>query len=467
MRKTKLSLLFSLLVGTFAAACGDDDKACDPAANTGCDEGLVCEAVTGADPACFAPLVVKGRVFDLADDAAVEGARVVAINVNGAPVSSVSVSAMDGTYTLPIPTERADANGTPVGADVTLRADAAGYVTFPSGLRQALPIDTSVATQGEDEFVVMSALTDIGLIAQPAGAGTGSISGTAEVNEAHTGVLVVAETTSGAPSGYSGIADRDGDYAIYNLPAGNFVVKAYAPGYNYAPATTDVAGGQNVDVDLLLDPARPASSLSGSVNLVNPQMGEATSVILVVESTFNETLVRGEAPPGLRAPAPGTPPDITGAFTIAGIPEGRYVVLAAFENDFLVRDASSIGGTAILHQEIVAGQDVELTDSFKVTGSLDIISPGAAGPEAVTGTPTFTWADDSSEDRYELSVFDAYGNVIWEFTEPKHTGDDPAVTYGGPALVSGMYYQFRVLSIKDPAEEISRTEDLKGVFYIE
>ena len=44
------------------------------------------------------------------------------------------------------------------------------------------------------------------------------------------------------------------------------------------------------------------------------------------------------------------------------------------------------------------------------------------------------------------------------------------VTYGGPALTSGMYYQFRVTSFKDTpngSTALSRTEDLRGVFVVE
>ncbi len=217
-----------------------------------------------------------------------------------------------------------------------------------------------------------------------------------------------------------------------------------------------------VDVDLAVS-ADAASSVAGSVSIVNGQMGTATSVILVVASTFKDAIARGETPPGLRAPDPGVAPDVNGAFSIAGVPAGRYVVLAAFENDFLVRDESSIGGTAIVRQEVVAGQDVTIADSFKVTGAVDIVTPGADGPETVAGTPTFTWLDDSSEDRYAITVFDALGTVVWEAETPKSVVTLP---YGGPALQPGRYYQFRVQSIKDPAEVISRSEELKGVFIL-
>jgi len=166
-----------------------------------------------------------------------------------------------------------------------------------------------------------------------------------------------------------------------------------------------------------------------------------------------------------RAPAPGTAPDVSNAYAIDGVPEGRYVVLAAFENDNLVRDPDlSIGGTSVLHIDVVAGGTTAV-ESFKVTGALDVYGPGVDGPEAVTGTPTFSWKDDSSEDRYDLEVIDAYGDVIWTHEEPKHSGSDPAVAYGGPALEPGMYYQFRVTSRKDDTS-LSRTEDLRGVFYL-
>src|SRR5262249_31182702 len=153
---------------------------------------------------------------------------------------------------------------------------------------------------------------------------------------------------------FSAIADRKGGYRIFNLPAGSYTVKAYVQGANHDPASVSLAVDEEKQVDLSLNDAAMAS-LSGNVNIVNPGSGNATSVILVVESTFNEALARGETPPGLRAPAPGTAPNVTNAFSIAGIPAGTYVVLAGFENDFLVRDPDTcIAGTDILHQALGA-----------------------------------------------------------------------------------------------------------------
>ena len=452
-------LRLSLLALVVSAGCGSDE--CDHVANSGCEDTQACERIEGGDPKCVAAVVVVGRVFDLDTNAGIGGARIVAIDANGSAVSFVATSASDGSYVLPIPTQRGSDGAPAESFKITLRADASGYVTFPAGIRPALPFDTANPVMNNGRYEIKSPLTDVGLLkVAPGGPATGTIKGNVEDNSDHASVLVVAEVNG---IGYTAIAGRDGDYSIFNVPAGGASVAAYARGHNYVGKSVDVRAGAVVEVNLDVS-EDAASTVSGSVNIVNGQLGDVTSVIMVLESTFNATLARGETPPGLRAPDPGIAPNIDGKFTITGVPAGRYVILAGFENDHLVRDESGIGGTSIVHQEVVAGQNVEIADSFKLTGSDDIVSPGEAGPEVVTAPPTFTWIDDSSEDRYSVTVFDAYGNVVWEAGTPKSV---VTLQYGGPPLKSGMYYQFRVASIKDPSEVISRSEDLKGVFIVQ
>jgi len=77
-------------------------------------------------------------------------------------------------------------------------------------------------------------------------------------------VLVVAEANG---VGYTAIAGRDGDYTIFNVPAGAADVLAYARGHNYAGKSTEVKAAASVDVDLdVADDA--ASTVSGSVSIV-------------------------------------------------------------------------------------------------------------------------------------------------------------------------------------------------------
>jgi hypothetical protein len=459
MRKLKYLILLAI-----GACGGSDDEACDPVANTGCEDGLTCEAVTGdGTPVCAAPLVLRGEVFDLGDASAVAGARVVALDVNGTPVSSVATTDAEGNYELSVPATRT-AEGTVIGFDVTLRADAAGYASFPSGIRQSLPISTGTPTTVDDKLVVSSALTTIGLIALPEGSGTGTISGTVAVPASRAGVLVVAEIGEPA-TGYTAIADTDGGYKIFNLPVGDYNVTAYARGGNYEIKTaTLTVEARDATVNLAIT-SEAAATVSGSVNPVNPGEGSVTSVIFVVESTFNADIGRGEAPPGLRAPDPGIDPNVTNDWSITGVPAGRYVVLAAFENDNFVRDPdTSQGGTDTLHIEVAVGETKDITEGFKITGALDVISPGAGGIEGVASAPTLSWVDDAGEQTYHVQVFDALGNMVWETTAPGETSNDPEVLYEGP-FDDGMIYQFRATSLDGSGVPLSATEDLKGVFF--
>jgi hypothetical protein len=455
---TKLGFVYVIAAAT---GCGGHDGPCDPAVPSDCDHGQVCEQVTGsATPACFAPVELHGRVLDLATHAGIAGARVVAVDVNGAAASGVAISAADGTYALQVPVERA-AGGVPAAFPVTLRADAAGYQAFPGTIRQPLPIDVATAVMMSGSYVVQSALTDVGLLART-GAAAGALHGHVEVPADHAGVLVVAEL---AGKGAAAIAARDGDYAIFNLAPGHYTVAAYARGHVYAPAELDVAADTRLDLALSSD---PPGSLSGAIDRVDGKAASGTSVIAFVESTFDPLTGRGVPPPGLRAPASG-PPSITGAFTIDGVPPGKYVVVAAFENDGLVRDPDHcINGTADVHVQVAGGQTAA-AGTFKVTGALAVMSPGAAQADAVTIAPTLTWADDAGEDHYAVEVFDALGQRVWNTTILGVTGGIPAVAYGGP-MASGMYYQFRVTSTKTQGTgttcELSRTEDLRGVFYV-
>ena len=446
-----LALLFVVPALT---ACGSSDTegpkaSCSLSGASGCDAGKVCEEVKGGAPQCFAPVTLKGSVANALDASSVVGAHVVARDVNGVAVSSVAVSDDTGNYSLRVPVARNE-DGTFADPDnsVTLRADALGYLTFPTAPRTAVPVDLNAASAAASP--IQNATTALQLIPLTA-TNLGSISGKVS-SDKPAGTLVVA-------GGLTGLADRDGAYTVFNVPAGDAQVSGYAPGVNLETKSATVTAGQiTSDVNLgLLSTATAA--VSGNVQIVNAPGGATTSVVLVLEDTFLPDAARGEAPPGLRASP------VSGAFSIPNAPDGRYVVLAAFENDALVRDPdTSIGGTAIVHI-VVSGGNVAVSQGFKVTGALKVNAPGANGIETVVGTPTFSWADDSSEDSYGLVVFDALGNRTWEKTGivgPK--GKAPVtVAYAGPALKHGMVYQFRATSIKDGVP-ISQTEDLKGVF---
>jgi hypothetical protein len=426
---------------------------CSVDLQSGCEGGLACQPVVDGNSGCFAPVVVAGQVFDLDTGEALEGARVVGRDVNNAAITGVSVTDAQGRYELSIPTPHNE-DGSLASYEVLLRADAAGYVTFPSWPRVAVPVDVASATG--DPPVLETASTSIGLLALEDPSGLGSISGRVLAG-APRGTLVVAGG-SASGGGVTGIADHDGSYTVFNVPVGAVGVQGYKAGLQIGAETASVEAGQtteNVDLEFL---GEATAVVSGKVEIVNPGAGSDTSIILVVDETFDENVASGEAPPGLRAGG------VAGTWSIAGVPDGEYVVLAAFENDFLVRDPdTSIGGTSLV-RVTVSGSAVAISESFKITGALDVVSPDKE--EEVSGTPTFVWVDDSGEDHYDVVVFDAFGHLVWEKKDvPSVSGSkNVTVEYGGPPLEAGMLYQFRGTSIKNSGAPLARTEDLRGVF---
>jgi hypothetical protein len=451
-----------------------EGEECDPG-EPHCTGELVCAEMASGEHRCFGRVRLVGMVTDTSDGSPIEAAHVIGIDSEGSAATSVSQTDADGNYSLDLPTARND-DGSPVEETFTLNGSAQNYQPFPSGVRVALPVTTLDATVEGDDWVVTNALTDIGLIPLPAGerhtiSGTIAAARGADAGASRsdvTGVLVVA---SDGTQAFSATTDKDGTFTIFNVEEGDYEVDAYAADLQVSSDNVSISG-DSVDGVTLQEDARGTVTVSGNVQIVNAAGGSQTSVILVVGDTFDSEAARGEVPRGLRAPRTGVP-DVTGDFRIEGVPDGTYVVLAAYENDGLVRDPdTNIAGTDFVTITVDSenGSTMTLSESFKVTEALRISSPGADEPEAVDAAPTLTWADDSSEDWYELRVFDAFGDEVWSNLEILGVSgsDEVSVEYGGP-LEAGMYYQFRVQSWRQPgngdAAPISATEDLRGVFF--
>lgn len=458
-----LAALFALT--TLGACAGGTCKLDDP---DSCPAAQACEVVQGKEePRCFAPLELRGKVFDLEGGAAVAAAQVSAIDVNGAAIGAIAQSDEAGAYSLRVPTTRADEKGTPIGVKLTLRASAKDFQTFPSGVRIALPIDTGAAAaekEGEP-FVLSGGQADLGLAKlAEAERGTPSISGTVEIAAGQKGALVVAEALG--QQGRSAIAGADGAFTIFNVPAGAWTVRAFSRDVNYTPAAVTVEAGKDLAGVEVKRSDRPTGTVKGSADIVAAN-GE-TSVVLVVKSTFNANLVRGEVPPGLRTPAPGTAPDVSGAYELTGVPDGEYVVLAAYENDGLVRDPNTnTSGTELQYVTVTNGA-ASGEANFKVTGAVQLVSPGGGETlDETTATPSFIFKPYSSAKAYDLRVFDSFGNQVWEALALTLDGSgDLKVDYTGPALTPGGIYQWRAVAKGNAGQPISQTEDLRGVFRV-
>src|SRR5262249_36352438 len=155
----------------------------------------------------------------------------------------------------------------------------------------------------------------------------------------------------------------------FNVPPGMQEVRGYLQGRNFKSVMANATADMETPMVNLVEAGAATATVSGSLNIVNGGGAGATSVVLVVEETFITNLERGDVPKGLRAA------NVTNAWSISGVPDGKYAVIPSLENDGLVRDPDTgIAGTMIQHITI-AGAAMTVP-SFKVTGALDVISPG-------------------------------------------------------------------------------------------
>jgi hypothetical protein len=479
----------TVLAVLVTTGCKDDDldasgtqehgEACQPEGDDQqCVDGLRCEPVgrDGDAWVCSAPLEIRGAVYDAFNGDPIEGARVAALDESGAPVTDVAITGPDGHYILAVSARR-DATGAIAEAvRWTLFVTAQDYMIFPEGVRPALPINAQESFPEEESDdpgvlrVIDNPTTHVALIPLDGDDRTGiTVVGTVHGDRAG-GTMVVAEGGAGRTT-YT-IADASGAYALFNVSTGATEVRGYRWGLELEPATISASSGDLEGVDLHAITEDPAAmgTVSGQINIVDAAGLDATTVVLVPASLYNEALERGPVPFGLRDPEPPLAPSVSTEYWLDGVPAGTYKILPAFENDFLVRDPdTSIAGTEVVEVSVARGEDVAISQAFKVTGALAVHGPGTEVPEIVVGTPEFVWEDDASETHYEIVVFDALGELVWERRDvPPVQGSDRVVqVYEGPPLERGMYYQFRATSMRDTptgVSAISRTEDLRGVF---
>jgi hypothetical protein len=475
-RRSRLLRLTLLLSAAASPGCGSDEEnepgkaglggACKGADAGGCELGLSCEPRADSDErVCGKPLMVAGTLTDALTTDPVASALVFVMDQTGAPVAQAKTNS-DGEYEALVSTAR-NADGSIVkDASWTMAASAQAYQPFPYGVRTPVPVTVNQVESAGDHLMLSAENTDVVLV--PLKDADDLVMVRGAVDASASGALVVAETETTSPAPF-GIVGPDGAFTIFNVPKGAVSLRVYSKGLHVEPKSLTVDGDVE-DVSLTLDDSKLVN-VSGSINIVNAPGGSLSSVVLVPQSVFDPIAEKGPVPLGLRVPDAPSAPDVAGAFEFEDVSPGTYVVLAAFENDDLVRDPdSNIGGTALQTVE-VGTTAVEVDESFKVTAALAVESPGASGVEEVSEPLTFVWADDSSEDQYHVVVRSALGEVVWEVADvPGVSGEETvSLDYAGPELTPGMFYQFQATSIRDTKDgliPISRTEDLRGAFRV-
>jgi hypothetical protein len=148
-----------------------------------------------------------------------------------------------------------------------------------------------------------------------------------------------------------------------------------------------------MQVEIFAAPSPTAAAATGGL-IFRTGANTSVDVELVIESTYDTTLHRGDAPPGLAMHVTGN----TG-YAFSGVPDGHYRILAAFGKDGDVRDQSSTGNATPPTVDVSGGASATASAAFAITPAVDLVSvdDAAVGVDPVvtvtTSQPVFAWTN--------------------------------------------------------------------------
>ena len=362
----------------------------------------------------------------------------------------------------PVQTYATDANGIvsqselPIG-DYQLKISAQGYNSSPPPRVPPLPVKVKQI----DASLVVGAIS-----------GTVSSGGNPVV-----GALVIAR---GAGDSYTTISAADGSYVLYNVEEGNVDVISYIKGLNFPTlsAVTVTDNTTTTDQDLVASGVANGT-ISGNIQFVAGGTAQTTDITLIDQETR-------EVIPRMRVYT-----DVNNNYTMSGLPNGDFEIIASMLNDGNVIDPDEAVTQGDPLVTVTNGVVDPSTRSFKITGAVVMDTPSTPANNVVpelTATPTFTWHSESSYSSasdFAIEVINESGDTVWggfgglDPVEGVPTvtvsGGTYTIPYAGPALQSGRYYQLRIYAMKDDNDAIlypngykliSVTENLDGVFKV-
>ena len=396
--------------------------------------------------------ILSGLVTDANSGTALEGVTIIVFDANNnLPVGSTLVTDATGNYSVTL---------TP--GTYYIKAYSQGYQQVPP--KGITPLSFAV-TDGQT--------TDNPFSMFPSSVANGGyISG----NVGQGGVLVIAND---GVNGYSTISDENGNYTIYNVPAGTYTVNGYTSGYNGTEVTNTLVdiNTETPNIDIVMT-AGATGSVSGQVTFL--ATGNIEVDVALIDVYTKEVI------PGLFTQT------ISQQYTINNVPNGNFIARATFANDDRVVDPDWIvkfGEPTVS----VAANNVSL--DFSCTNSVKLVAPTNAATsvqpiEITTTTPTFEWTAYAATSDYVIEVSDASGNVIWggfgfdavnqvptkNVIIPSSStsvvfGDVSVGTAPTAQLEVGKIYRWRIYASKDAQNAagwslISASEDQRGLIKI-
>lgn len=405
---------------------------------------------------------ITGSVTDVNTGSGLEGASVIVFDATSNSPQATTVTDASGDYTIEVD------KGT-----YFLKFYKQGYLSMPPSGIDPVAFDilqgTSVDQPAE---MTPSDLAAAGFI-------KGKIINTSGTTG---GILVIAE---GSGFAYSGVSDNDGNYTIFNVPAGAYEVKAYLAEYSSDAANATVtANTETNEVNLTL-----TKNANGQVDGTFKVISQTT--IATPPATMKISLVHsltGETVPGLTLSLPYSS---SISFSFSSVPDGNYIVRATYENDYIVIDPDYITKFGDYKVSLSSGVADPVSVDIVATSAVIPSSPtnemSTTAPIAAPVKPTFSWSAYPSTSDYVIEVTDATtGQVVWGgFTNTdgvitKNIVIESNVTsvefnFDGTAsvdaLTPGKIYRWRVYASKDNVQTgwnlIAASENQMGLIKVE
>jgi hypothetical protein len=439
-KTTRLTILFLALLATLGlSSCGGGEGSSEPP--------------TGA----LNITIVDGTTVNPQEGIA--DARVILLDAESEPIYTY-VTNVDGVV---------DESKLSVG-NYQLKISAQGYNSSPPPRVPPLPV--KVYSDQTTTVTIELFPIDTNLI-------VGKISGkVSSDNNPVAGALVIAELDGDS---YTTISAADGSYILHNVEEGSADITAYIKGLNFPTLSAVIVTADTTTNDQDLFASDVANgTISGTLQFV------AGGTDLTTDITLIDRVTR-EVIPGMRVYT-----DASNNYTMSGLPNGDFEIIASMLNDNNVIDPDEAVTQGDPLVTVTNGIVDPSTRSFKVTGAVVMDTPSTPFDNMVpvlTATPTFTWHSESSYSNandFAIEVINEYGETVWggfggldpvegvpTVTVP---GGTYTIDYAGPALQSGRYFQLRIYAMKNDNNAIlypngykliSVTENLDGVFKVE
>ncbi|HET9826227.1 MAG TPA: carboxypeptidase-like regulatory domain-containing protein [Chitinophagaceae bacterium] len=291
------------------------------------------------------------------------------------------------------------------------------------------------------------------------------------------GALVVA-TDSQNKIAFSTSSDQNGDYSIFNIPAGSFNVQAYLAFYNssmVAASVTSSVGTTGINIDMQKNANAVLTGLIRNLAIDNKDVD-----VSLVHPITKETI------PGL------TTSSVNLAYSLANIPNGTFIARASYKNDLRVMDPDAITKFGEPTVTVSAGSCSPSSLTFDVTGPVTLNAPTnpltTTIPVAASTRPVFSWTAYPSTSDYVIEVMDAStGQLVWGGFDKSGPlpvkkiiipSNQTSITYNSNStatisdLVPGKIYRWRIYASKNDVTQstgwslISTSEDQVGLIKI-